>query len=313
VSSFCAASTNFLTCIRWTHYLLTALDANPRWLTLKYGARSYIDAVMKGFPSNHIFLNTIVQSITNDDDGHVLLHLENGESKVYDHVIVATHGDQAYALILAQSEYEQRRILSDFQTSRSTAVLHSDLTLMPKSRKAWSSCNYVAKSATIPSDLDQACVTYNMNILQHIPEETFGPVLVTLNPVHSPNPALVQGRYKYSHPVYHSSTIRSQRLLPRIQNTRGISYCGAWTRYGFHEDGFTSGLKVAQDHLGAKLPFQLQESTFNRGQRPILGLVGLFVKLGIVILQIIITIVERLFVAQRARRQQLEWQAKKYL
>jgi hypothetical protein len=164
-----------------------------------------------------------------------------------------------------------------------------------------------------PSGADRACITYNMNLLQRIPEDPFGPVLVTLNPIHQPDPTLVQGHFTYAHPLHSSATVRAQKLLPLIQNTRGISYCGAWTRHGFHEDGFTSGLRVAQDHLGAKLPFQLQDGSFSPGRRRILGIVGLLVKLGIVILQILITVVERLFVAQRARRQQLELYSRKWM
>jgi predicted NAD/FAD-binding protein len=298
---------------RWTHRLLTALDTSPQWRTLKYGAHSYIDTVLKGFPSNHLFHNTPVQSISSNDNDQVVLHLADGQTKTYDHVIVAVHGDQAYSLVLQDSNYEERRILSEFSTSKCTAVLHSDVSLMPRSRKAWSACNYIATSAVSPTGADQACITYNMNLLQRIPEEAFGPIFVTLNPIHQPDPALVQGRFVYAHPLHNSATVRAQKLLPRIQNTRGISYCGAWTRHGFHEDGFSSGLRVAQDHLGAKLPFELKDGTFSPGQRRILGLVGLLVKVGIVLLQILITVVERLFVAQRARRQQLEVHAKKWM
>lgn len=296
----------------WTHHLLSTFDATPQWLTLKYGARSYIEVIMKGFPSNHVFLNTPVESIVNDASGRVQLNLVNGESRLFDHVIVATHGDQAYNLIKHGASPEERRILSEFQTSLSTAVLHSDVSLMPRSRPAWSSCNYIATSAATSSGTDQACTTYNMNALQNIPEATFGPVLVTLNPIHQPDPALVQGRFTYAHPLHHTATTRAQRLLPRIQNTRGISYCGAWTGYGFHEDGFSSGLKVARDHLGANLPFKLKAGRFNEGQKPIGGVLGLLVRLGVVMLQIIITVVERLFVAQRARREQLGLREKKW-
>ena len=292
---------------------MTALDTSPQWRTLKYGAHSYIVAILKGFPSNHLFVSSPVQSIANDAEGHVLLHLTDGETKTFDHVIVATHGDQAYSLILPSSNYEERRVLSEFRTSKSTAVLHSDISLMPRSRKAWAACNYIAQSAVSPSGADRACITYNMNLLQRIPVDPFGPVLVTLDPIHQPDPALVQGRFTYAHPLHSSATVRAQELLPLIQNTRGISYCGAWTRHGFHEDGFTSGLRVAQDHLGAKLPFQLKDGSFSPGQRRILGIVGLLVKLGIVLLQILITVVERLFVAQRARRQQLELYSRKWM
>jgi len=254
---------------------------------------------MKGFPPNHVFLKTPVESLTNDDEGKVVVHLENGKSEVYDHVIVATHGDQAKALILPEADFEEREILSGFQTSKNTAILHSDLSLMPKSREAWSSWNYITKSSPISSNIDQVCLTYNMNILQHIPVETFGHVLVTLNPLHLPPPELVQGRYAYSHPLYNSTAIRSQSLLSRIQNTRGISYCGAWTKYGFHEDGFSSGLKVAQDHLGAQLPFKFKDSTFSRGRRPVLGLADLLLRLWIVIIQLFVIVIERYWGAQR--------------
>ena len=112
------------------------------------------------------------------------------------------------------------------------------------------------------------CLTYNMNILQHIPVDTLGDVLVTLNPIFPPSPALTQGSWSYSHPLYTPKAIRAQALLPKIQNRRGISYCGAWTKYGFHEDGFSSGAKVAVDHLGASIPWSFVDGTFIRGKRP---------------------------------------------
>lgn len=257
---------------------------------------------MKGFPPNHIFLNSPVESVTNDDDGRVRVHLESGKSEVYDHVIIATHGDQAHALVLPEADHQEKDILSGFQTSKNTAILHSDLSLMPKSRKAWSSWNYITKSTGYLNNVDQVCLTYNMNILQHINPATFGDVLVTLNPLHMPDPGLVQGRYNYSHPLYNAQSIRSQSLLPRIQNTRGISYCGAWTKYGFHEDGFSSGLKVAQDHLGAQLPFKFTDSTFSRGRRPVLGLADLFLRVWIMLIQVIIVLIERVFQVERGPR-----------
>jgi predicted NAD/FAD-binding protein len=283
------------------------------WFTLRYGVKSYIDAATKGFPPNHLFLNAPVDSLTNTEDGGVLLHLKNGTSKVFDHVIVATHPDQAHALILSGASAEERRILSGFETSKLTAILHSDLSLMPKSRETWSSWNYITKPAAKYSNVEDACLTYNMNIIQNIPEEVFGHVLVTTNPVQPPNPDSIQGRYTYYHPLYNSFAIRSQRLLPRIQNTRGISYCGAWTKYGSHEDGFSSGLKVAQDHLGAKLPFKFEESTLKRGTRPPLRFRVLLLRLGLVLIQIVVAIIERVLVAQNARAHHLKRQVKKWI
>lgn len=146
---------------------------------------------------------------------------------------------------------------------------------MPKRRGTWSAWNLLtttANSALASLDPAAVCLTYNMNILQHIPTSIYGDVLVTLNPITQPDPKTVQGRWSYQHPLYTTSAIRAQKQLPRIQNTRGISYAGAWTKYGFHEDGFSSGLATAVDHLGAELPWEFVDSTFSRGRRPRLGL-----------------------------------------
>jgi len=132
-----------------------------------------------------------------------------------------------------------------------------------------------------------------MNILQHIPVSTFGDVLVTLNPLHLPPPEKVQGRYTYAHPLYNAAAIRSQSLLDKIQDKRGISYCGAWTKYGFHEDGFSSGLKVAMDHLGARIPFEFTDSTFSRGKKPVLGMADWALRVVILLIQMFIIVVER--------------------
>ena len=161
---------------------------------------------------------------------------------------------------------------------------------MPKRKIAWSSWNYMTTSSE--DSVSSVCLTYWMNLLQHIPTEKFGDVLATLNPLHPPNPDLVQGQWTYHHPLYNPTSIRSQSLLPRIQNTRGISYAGAWTKYGFHEDGFSSGLKVAMEHLGAKLPFDFVDSTFSRGRRPVLGWRDYLVRILISLVQIVIIVWE---------------------
>lgn len=158
---------------------------------------------------------------------------------------------------------------------------------MPTRSIAWSSWNYITTTPS-PDKLPSVCLTYWMNLLQHIPMSKFGPVLVTLNPLHTPQASLTQGQWTYNHPLYNATAIRSQKLLPRIQNTRGISYTGAWTKYGFHEDGFSSGLEAAVEHLGAKLPFEFVDSTFSRGRRPVLGWKDYAVRGLIYLLQIII-------------------------
>ncbi|KAI1473983.1 FAD/NAD(P)-binding domain-containing protein [Daldinia eschscholtzii] len=281
----------------WNHHLLSTVATRPDWLTLADGAKSYVNAVMRGFPPNHLFLKTPVKHLSNDKNGRVRLHLENGKTEVYDHVILATHGDQAYQIIKPSATAEERAIMSSFETSENTCVLHSDLSHMPRRQNSWCAWNYLTMSPPwTGKDIDRVSLTYNMNILQHIPREPFGDVLVTLNPIQEPKPETVQGRYSYSHPLYNAAAIRAQQALPSIQNTRGISYAGAWTKYGFHEDGFSSGLYVAQAHLGARLPFHFVDSTYSRGRQPKLGIIDLFVRVVILLIQVfVIQLLERVF------------------
>ncbi|KAJ9149270.1 Amine oxidase [Pleurostoma richardsiae] len=289
----------------WNHHLLSTVAARPDWLTVKEGSKAYIDAIMKGFPPNHLFLNTPVQAVTNDEHGRVRLHLNGGKSEVFDHVILATHGDQAYSIIRSSATEEEKQIMSRFQTSENTAVLHSDLSLMPDSRKSWSSWNYLTLTSpwTGKRNIDQVSLTYNMNILQHIPKEIFGDVLVTLNPLHEPRPETVQGRYSYAHPLYTPAAVNAQKQLASIQNIRGISYAGAWTKYGFHEDGFSSGLHVAQSHLGARLPFEFRDSTYSRGKKPELGIRDQLLRVIIVLIQVfIVEVLERALEVFKAKR-----------
>ncbi|WPH05116.1 FAD/NAD(P)-binding domain-containing protein [Acrodontium crateriforme] len=196
----------------------------------------------------------------------------------------ATTGVQS----VSQQEFD---IFSAFQTTENVCYLHSDLALMPVRRNTWTSWNYLTSSLPPtsslikPNTVDQTSksmkasstlsstvsLTYNMNILQHLPTETFGHVLVTMNPLYPPEPSLTQGKFHYRHPLYTSAAIRAQRRLPQIQGTRGVSYAGAWTNYGFHEDGFSSGLRCAIEQLGAELPFDFVDSTYSRGQKPVYG------------------------------------------
>lgn len=113
-------------------------------------------------------------------------------------------------------------------------------------------------STATSHNVDKVSLTYNMNILQHIHPSRFGDVLVTLNPLTPPHPSTVQGEWEYEHPLYTPEAIHAQSRLVEIQNKRGITFAGAWTGYGFHEDGFTSGLRAAVDSLGAEVPWDIK-------------------------------------------------------
>ena len=160
---------------------------------------------------------------------------------------------------------------------------------MPLRRIAWSSWNYITTTPSASNHVSSVCLTYWMNLLQHIPTSKFGNVFVTLNPVTKPDPLSTQGSWTYRHPLYNARAIRSQKQLPRIQNIRNISYVGAWTKYGFHEDGFSSGIKAAVEHLGARLPFDFVDSTFSRGRRPQLGWLDVSVRIFVWAVQVIVS------------------------
>lgn len=138
---------------------------------------------------------------------------------------------------------------------------------MPRIRNTWAAWNYLThEDIHQPENSPAVSVTYNMNILQHIPYEKYGPVLVTLNPSDEPKLDMIVKRFVYEHPLYTHEVIEAQGRLDEIQNKRGISFCGAWTGYGFHEDAFSSGLKVAMDHLGAAIPFEWVDARYLRGE-----------------------------------------------
>ena len=279
----------------WNHHLLSTVASRPDWMTIPGGTHQYIDAVLKSVPWGRIHIESKVTAIVPSKGSKVTLSV-NGREEVFDHVILATHGDQALDILRLVATEEETDILSGFQTNRNFAVLHSDLSLMPRRRVAWSSWNYITESPFPPTgqgNISKVCLTYWMNLLQHIPESKFGPILVTLNPLEMPDPRLAQGIWEYSHPLYNAAAIKSQRQLPRIQNTRSISYCGAWTKYGFHEDGFSSGLAAAVNHLGAELPFEFVDSTFSRGRKPQLTLRNYLVRLFILSIHIWILLSER--------------------
>lgn len=278
----------------YSHHLLSTVSKQPDWLTIPGGSEQYIDAVMKDVPPERIHLNCKITAVAPTEAGAVRL-TANGQNQEFDHVILAIHGEQALQILRPVATKQEHEILSGFRTSRNVAVLHSDVALMPKNRKAWSSWNYITESPFPPKrsrSISKVCLTCWMNSLQHIAESKFGQVLVTLNPLKMPDPRLAQGIWEYSHPQYNTMANKSQRLLPRIQNTRGISYCGAWTRYGLHEDGISSGFSVAMNHLGAQLPFPFMDPRSRCGRKAALTIKGHFLRLLVLVVQIWVLLAE---------------------
>ncbi|KAF8158029.1 amine oxidase [Crassisporium funariophilum] len=265
----------------YNHHLLQ-ITGKPSWLTIHGGSHKYVNKILAKLPEDQLHLSTpitSIKSIKTDDDLKpiVVLTTADDEQKAYDHVILACHSDTALQILKKGGiTQEEERILSQFDWNKNEVILHSDTRLMPKSRMAWSCWNYLTYTKSVlpgvdgveddsetssqdtvysqekmsseratTQDVDRISLTYGMNDLQHIPESRYGPVLVTLNPPFEPEANKIGGRWKYDHPVLDTKAVKAQNEMYKIQNTRSISYAGAYLKYGFHEDGFTSGLLAA--------------------------------------------------------------------
>lgn len=216
------------------HGLLNVAN-RPIWRTVTNGARSYIARMLPAIAEAR--LNCAVTGISRED-GAVLVSEAGGETRRFDHVVLACHGDQALGL-LRDSTDEESALLGAFRPSENRAVLHTDAAMMPKRRRAWASWNYLGGR----DHLRQLHVTYWMNRLQGLS----GPdVFLTLNPAHEPAPGTVLHEQVYEHPIFDTEAMRAQAGLWSLQGVRRTWFCGAWFGAGFHEDGLQAGLAVAE-------------------------------------------------------------------
>jgi len=174
----------------------------------------------------------------------VLVATDAGSER-YDEVVLACHSDQSLAL-LQDATATERRVLQGIGYHRNRAVLHTDSALLPRRQRAWAAWNY-ERAASGQQEQGAVCLHYLLNRLQPLPWQQ--PVLVSLNPVRAPDPKLVHAEFDYAHPVFDQRAIDAQRDLPQIQGRAHTWFCGAWTRYGFHEDGLMSGQDVAHNIL----------------------------------------------------------------
>jgi predicted NAD/FAD-binding protein len=215
----------------------------PQWLTIQNGSRQYVNALTAEF-RNQIHLNCPVLSIRRLSK-QVLIQTANGTEESYDHVIIATHSDQALKLLSDPSKKE-RDILGAVPYKDNTAVLHTDINLLPRIKKTWASWNY-----HIPEKPKASVIlTYNMNMLQGIEApETF---CVTLNSKQEIDLKQILYEVEYAHPVFTNESVRAQSMHQEISGVNRTHFCGAYWGNGFHEDGVNSALVVCR-HFGKEL------------------------------------------------------------
>ncbi|GHB06548.1 MULTISPECIES: NAD(P)/FAD-dependent oxidoreductase [Streptomyces] len=218
------------------HHGMLSIGGSPVWRTVTGGSRSYVDRVVKQVHS--VRTSTPVRAVRRHGDG-VEIVTEDGATQEYDEVVIATHPDQALRLLADPTE-EERRTLGAFRYSRNPTLLHTDTTLLPRSRGAAASWNYLMPSCT--ADADRVTVSYDMNRLQRLdaPER----FVVTLNGADRVDPDLVRARMVYEHPVFTTESVAAQARLPALSGPV-TAYAGAYHGWGFHEDGCRSGAEAA--------------------------------------------------------------------
>jgi len=227
---------------------LLQINNRPRWFTVTGGSHHYVSAILKHLSDARLQKVHNVRRIASPTHGHSGLQFDvftDQGAERFDQVIFACHSDQALAL-LDNPTAAEKSLLGAIKYQPNRALLHGDAQLLPTRKEIWSAWNFSALPAQEGGRADEVCVHYLLNHLQPLPaawgEQS---VIVSLNPLTEPDPALVWGEYHYAHPVFDEMAIAAQADLPNIQGTYGAWYCGAWTGYGFHEDGLKSGQAVA--------------------------------------------------------------------
>jgi uncharacterized protein len=231
------------TMIRFCHnHGLLQIANRPQWYTVVGGARHYVDKITAQIADKR--LCTPVTFIARDAQGVRVISKDRAER--FDHVVLATHAPQALAL-LSDASRAEAQVLGSLRTQTNRVVLHTDASVLPSKRSTWAAWNYVAADSREPQN--QVCLHYLLNKLQPLPFTQT--VIASLNPNQPIDGSTILGEFDYAHPVFDAAAIAAQQRLPGLQGVNNTYFCGAWTGYGFHEDGLKSGLAVSRQILQA--------------------------------------------------------------
>jgi len=220
----------------------------PQWLSVDGGARRYLEVASRSF-SGEVFEAEPAEKLERTATG--VRVTTAARSLDYDVAIMATHPPQTREVLGDAMSEAEAAVLSAFNYWPNDVVLHTDTSFMPKSRRAWASWNWYSDTG----DIDKAMLmlTYQVNTLQKLPAEA-PTVMETLNRDREPAAGTLLAELSFDHPMYSAAAIAAQKALPQIQGLDRVYFAGALTRYGFHEDGILSGVRVAEA-LGASVPW----------------------------------------------------------
>ena len=237
------------TMVRFCHnHGLLQIQNRPQWLTIKGGSREYVKRIVRALEQHGIKIQreAVIRVNTSWGDSNQVEVISKSGSEIFDEVVMACHSDQTLDLVHGINQ-ETRNILAAIPYQKNRAILHTDIRFLPEEKRCWAAWNYTAKSGAKPSSKQHVSVNYLINRLQPLPPTLQNTqIIVSLNPATEPDPNLVHKEIHYSHPVFDMGAIQAQKELPLIQGSSSIWYCGAWTGFGFHEDGLRSGELVAE-------------------------------------------------------------------
>lgn len=220
------------------HGLLQITD-RPQWYTVSGGSRHYVRKLIDRI--SEVRTACPVLEVRRTSQHGIDLRSAVG-TESFDAVVLACHPDQALRILGSGASAEERHTLGAIRFQDNRAVLHTDSTLLPSQRKVWAAWNY-ERSPNPAQEDRQVCLHYLINQLQPLPFAD--PVIVSLNPVREPREDLVLRQFSYAHPVFDQAALSAQQRLSQLQGQHNTWFCGAWTGYGFHEDGLRSGHTVA--------------------------------------------------------------------
>ena len=231
--------------VRFFHnHGLLQIENRPQWHTVRGGSREYVRRIQARL--DDVRLETPVHRVSRPGAGAAGVQVStDAGTERFDQVVLACHSDQSLRM-LADATEDERSVLEAIPYQPNRAWLHTDARLMPRRRGAWAAWNYLSNGDV---DAPQVSVSYWLNRLQPLPFKT--PVLVSLNPLHEPAPEHTIAQFDYEHPIFERHSAAAQHRLERLQGARGTWFAGAWTGYGFHEDGLRSGLAVADALLSS--------------------------------------------------------------
>ena len=212
------------------------LKKRPQWYTIKNRSRTYVNKILKTI-SGEYYKNYPINKISRHPNGVQVFYCGKNEFFDYDKVVIATHADEALSLI-SEPTKDEKDILSNFKYKKNYAIIHTDETVMPNNKKAWSSWN----SSVNKDNNSQTSITYWLNLLQNL--NTKKNFFLSLNPFYKIEKNKIIQEINFTHPYYDKAALDNQKRLKYIQNKNNTLYCGSYFGYGFHEDGIKSSIEI---------------------------------------------------------------------